>query len=92
MNYIINKNQKGFIKGRYIGENTGIVYVIIHETKSRHTKGLLLLIKFENAFDSISCSFIFKALQLLNFGLDIIKWGKTLCSDAKLYANQNGLF
>ena len=51
---IIHENQKGFMAGRYIGENTRMIYVILHVTKERNIPGLLLLIAFEKAFDSIS--------------------------------------
>ena len=56
---IIFKDQTDFIKVRYIGENTRLVYDI---------PGLRLLINFEKAFDSLSWSFIQKALKFLNFG------------------------
>lgn len=56
LDYIINENQKGFLKGRFIGENTRFVYDIINETKIRQIPGMILLIDFEKAFDSISCS------------------------------------
>jgi hypothetical protein len=91
-NCIINENQKGFVKGKYIGENTRTVYDIIHESKLRQIKCLLLLIDFEKAFDSVSWSFIFKALSFFNFGSDIIRWVKTLYTDSKLCVIQNGLF
>ena len=38
---------------------------------------LLVLIDFEKAFDSLSWSFIQKALKFLNFGPTICKWIKT---------------
>ena len=60
---LIDKDQTGFIKGRYIGENTRLVYDLMKHTEQKNIPGLLLLIDFEKAFDSFSWSFIQKALK-----------------------------
>lgn len=36
-------NQKGFLKGRYIGENTRMIYDVIDVTQDKHTPGMILL-------------------------------------------------
>ena len=74
MNNLINKDQTGFIKGRYIGENTRLIYDLLSFTEENHIPGLLLLIDFEKAFDSLSWEFIHKALKYLNFGPSLIRW------------------
>ena len=51
---IIHSDQTGFINGRCISENTRLLYDIIHYTEKRNIPGLLLLIDFEKAFDSVS--------------------------------------
>ena len=73
---IINKDQTGFVKGRYIGENTRLIYDLMNHTEQNNIPGLLLLIDFEKAFDSLSWSFIFKAMKYLNFGESFIGWIK----------------
>ena len=50
----IYQDQKGFISGRYIGENIRLVYDILFETKQQNIPGLLLSIDFQQAFDSAS--------------------------------------
>ena len=57
---LIHADQTGFIAGRYIGENTRLVYDIMHYTEENKIPGLLLLVDFEKAFDSISWSFLYK--------------------------------
>ena len=52
-----------FIEGRYIGENIILIYDIMHYTESHNIPRLLLLVDFEKAFDSVSWSFIEKALD-----------------------------
>ena len=59
---IIHNDQTGFVSGRCISENTRLLYDVIHYTKKRNVSGLLLLIDFEKAFDSVSWSFIKKTL------------------------------
>jgi len=54
MDKLIHNDQTGFIKGRYIGENTRLIYDILHYTEENEIPGLLLLIDFEKAFDSLS--------------------------------------
>ena len=44
---LIHENQKGFLSGRYIGENTRLVYDILNYTEQMNKPGLLLLIDFE---------------------------------------------
>ena len=46
---IIHKDQTGFIKGRYIGENIRLIYDIMHYTESHNIPGLLLLVDFEKS-------------------------------------------
>ena len=45
--------KKGFMKGRYIGENIRLLYDLIFYTKLHKKPGMLLLIDFEKAFDTV---------------------------------------
>ena len=69
---IIHCDQTGFIKGRFIGENIRLVYDIMHYTEIIQVPGLLMLIDFEKAFDTVSWNFIQDALYFFNFGDSII--------------------
>ena len=71
---LISSDQTGFISGRYIGENTRLIYDIMNITEELNIPGLLLVIDFEKAFDSISWEFINEVLKFFNFGESIIKW------------------
>ena len=72
LNKLISQDQKGFITGRYIGENIRLVYDILFETKQQQIPGLLLSLDFQQAFDSISWKCIHKVLDYFNFGPSII--------------------
>ena len=71
---IISEHQKGFLPGRYIGENIRLVYDILLHTEINKIPGLLLLIDYEKAFDTIAWSFIKKAMDFFSFGPDIKRW------------------
>ena len=78
---------KGFVAGRYIGEVVRTTVDIIQYAKDTNKPGLLLLIDFEKAYDSISFKFINKALKFLNFGDDLIKWINILLHNFKAVVN-----
>ena len=52
--FLILKYQDGFIKDRYIEENLRVIYDLLHYTEENNIPGILLLIDFEKAFDSLS--------------------------------------
>lgn len=90
LDLIISDTQSGFMKDRYIGENTRFVYDLMAYTESEHIPGLLVLIDFEKAFDSISWSFIYKVLNYFGFGKNYIDWIKILNTKFKASALQCG--
>ena len=77
MNKLISTDQTGFMEGRCIVENTRLLYDIMQYTEEQHIPGLLLLIDFEKAFDSLSWRFTDKVLGYFNFGPSIRKWVST---------------
>ena len=87
---LIHDDQKGFISGRFIGENTRLMYDIIYETEKLQIPGLILLIDFEKAFDTVSGSYIGKVLDIFNFGSSIKNWIHTFYLDSQSCVIQNG--
>ena len=73
---LISEDQTGFISGRYIGENTRLIYDSLHITDELDIPGILLIVDFEKAFDPISCKFINHTLNFFNFGDSIKRWIK----------------
>ena len=71
---LINLDQTGFVKGRYIGLNIRLLSDITEYLDAKKTLGLLLFIDFEKAFDSLEWDFITKALNAFNFGPNVKKW------------------
>ena len=68
LDHLISPSQTGFVSGRYIGDSTRLVYDIMNFTETKNIPGLLMLIDFEKAFDSISWNFIHKTLTYLGLG------------------------
>ena len=60
---IISETQKGFIKGRKLAENTRFLFDLIETMDKKNMEGLLLLIDFEKAFDSLNWEFIDNSLS-----------------------------
>ena len=87
---IISDTQKGFMKGRFIGENTRLLYDLMHYLEKNDIEGLLLLVDFEKAFDSIEWDFLKQALISFNFGPSFCKWFDVLYADAKSCVINNG--
>ena len=82
--------QKGFLKGRYIGECTRLVCDLIDKLEEDDIPGLLLLIDFEKAFDTVEWSFIEKTLQFYGFGPSLQKWIKAFYCDISSAVTNNG--
>ena len=78
---IISKTQTGFISGRFIGDSTRLVYDIMEYTENHEVDGLLMLIDFEKAFDSISWRFMYDTLEYFGFHHDILSWIRLLNKD-----------
>ena len=87
---IINDDQTGFISGRYIGENIRILYDILYYTEKHKLPGMLLLVDFEKAFDSVSWDFLFRVLDFFNFGDSFIKWVKLFYTKCQSCVIVNG--
>jgi hypothetical protein len=51
------------MKDRFMGENTRLLYDLMHYLEENDMYGLLLLVDFEKAFDSIEWKFLQKALN-----------------------------
>ena len=80
---IIHRDQSGFIAGRFTGDNIRLIYDILNFSNCHKKKGLMLLIDFEKAFDSVAWSFMEKCLKFYNFKNDIICWIKTFYRNIK---------
>ena len=87
---IVHRNQTGFIKGRYIGENLRTISDIIEYCDMDNVNGILLTVDFRTAFDSLEHDFMMQTLKAFNFGPDFLSWIRLLYSGASLTVKNNG--
>ena len=88
--YLIHPDQTGFMKGRYIGQNIRLINDILRQTELQKIPGILLLLDFQKAFDTLEWSFIQKTLNLLNFGDGVKRWISTFYNNSESSVMNNG--
>ena len=74
LDYLIGPDQKGYVPNRFIGEVTRSTYDIFQYAKEKNLPGMILLIDFEKAFDSISFKMIDATLEMFGFGKYYRDW------------------
>jgi len=55
---IINPDQTGYVKGRYICENVRLIQDIMFYTKRMNSPGIAIFLVFQKAFDSIEWEYL----------------------------------
>ena len=70
--HLIERDQTGYIKGRYISENIRVITDIIEQHE--HKEGMILFLDFEKAFDSLEWNNLLKVLALMDFGQGFLNW------------------
>ena len=88
--HIINEDQTGFIRNRFIGDNIILIYDIMSYLSKKNKSGLLLCLDFEKAFDSLDWNFLHKVLEAFGFKNDFCFWVKAFYSDIKSTVSVNG--
>ena len=69
---------------------TRLIYDIMQIAENKSLPGLLLLIDFQKAFDSISWKFLYNTLQFFGLSEKFINWIKLFNKDIKMYVLQSG--
>ena len=87
---LISTDQTGCISNRFIGENTRLLYDTIDYCHNENINGLLIVVDYSKAFDTIEWNYIDQCLNLFNFGDNLISWVKLLCSKSISRVEQNG--
>ena len=90
LNRLIHINQKGFLAGRYIGENINNAMSIINYCKSTNIDALLIFLDYNKAFDSIEWIIIENALKYFGLKNNIIKYIKYIYTDNSSFIVNNG--
>ena len=87
---LIHKDQRGFVQGRYIGDNIMEVYALVMQAESEQEQGILMQLDIEKAFDSVSWDFLYEVLNNFNFPDSFIEWVKILYCNKEVRIINNG--
>ena len=63
---LINEDQTGYVKGRYIGQNIRLIKDVMKLTDLEQIPGIALFIDFKKAFDTVDWRFLHKTLEMFN--------------------------
>ena len=87
-------DQTGFITGRYIGENTRLIFDVLHDFdfSNSNKNGLIITIDYSKTFNTIEWNFINTRLKKFNFGDNLINMVKLLQKNSFSKIKQNGYF
>ena len=87
---IINEDQTGYVKNRFIGFNLRQIQDITDYADLYKIEGAIIFIDFSKAFDSLEWDFMFGTLKHFRFNESFISWVKTLYSDIQTCVMNNG--
>ena len=87
---IINMDQQGYIKNRFIGYNIRQIQDIIDYSEQLNIDGALLFLNFKKAFDTVELPFLFLTLKTFGFNDSFISWIKTLYNNCSTCIMNNG--
>merc|ERR1712239_60604 len=78
LNKIIGQQQMAYIPGRYITECRHNTYDLFNNAKVNNLPGMMLMIDFEYAFDSVDIKFLVATLEVFGFGEYFVNWIKLI--------------
>ena len=89
---LIDTDQKGFVRNRYLGENVLEVQTLMKmaETYQNGEEFALLSLDIEKAFDSIDRGFMHKTLENYGFPPYFLQWIRTTQASVQLRIANNG--
>ena len=92
LEYIINADQKGFMKNRRLSCNIRRIFEIIKLAQEEELEALILSIDFMKCFDIIETSALIEAMRYYEFSETIIKWTEIFFKDFVAVVQNNGHF
>lgn len=87
---IINEDQTGYIKNRFIGFNLRQIQDVIDYAEEYNIEGAIIFVDFTKAFDSIEWDFMFSTLKHFEFNESFFRWVQTLYNNIQTCVLNNG--
>lgn len=78
---LIDSDQTGYMKNRFIGEKIRTISDLITLTNLKNIPGLILLVDFEKAFDTVEWSYLNRVLNIFGFEDSFKSWVRILYTD-----------
>ena len=92
LEYIIAKDQRGFMKDRRISVNIRKLLDIMSYTDQKDLEAVVLSLDFVKCFDKCSFSILHGSLDFFGFGDIVKKWTQILYKDFSVRIQNNGHF
>ena len=89
---VVNPDQTGFIANRFIGDNTQLLYDTINCCEMENKEGLIIVLDFAKAFDTIEWSYIYSCMEMFGYGDKSITMVKLLHNESTSVVENNGNF
>ncbi|CAL5380958.1 unnamed protein product [Camellia sinensis] len=87
---VISENQSAFLGGRNILDGVLIANEIVDWWKKTKTRGVILKLDFEKAYDTVNWEYLFDMLQKFGFGARWIGWVKACVTSHSISVLVNG--
>ena len=87
---LISKDQKGYIKNKYIGQSARLLTDIIEYCDNFNQPGAILCLDFQKAFDTLNWNFMFGCLNKFGFGANFISWINIIYNQPTFCIKNNG--
>jgi hypothetical protein len=87
---LINEDQSGYIKNRFIGFNLRQIHDIIDYADIYKIEGSLVVIDFRKAFDSLEWDFMLLTLIRFGFNDSFVNWVKPMYANIQTCVINNG--
>ena len=89
---LVNIDQTCGVPGRSITDNLHLIKNVIQYVNDKYLPAAILSLDQAKAFDRVSHSFLFSALEAYGFGPEFIRWIKLLYNDVESQVLVNGYF
>jgi hypothetical protein len=90
MERLTHQYQFAFLKGRFIHDGILTLHEVIHEIKSRKSKGIFLKLDFQKAYDRLDWRFLRQVLIRRGFDERLISWLMQFVMTGSTAINING--
>ena len=87
---LVNPDQTGYIKGRFIGDNARHILDIFDLVNATNKSGAIITLDFQKAFDSLEWDLMHHALKRYNFGQNFLRWISILYQKPSFIIKNNG--